>query len=248
MSASLSEFELMLLHSGNEVGTSVLLILAWIAASDGTIDESESAQLEDIAESSGYGQDIHHIISLAKRRNLDALQLAAEIVRDEFDGDKAGQFLTMAMGTAMADGTLATFENHILRFLADLLGCSHEALNRIARDITGNDMPVPDDLSTAEYWKDHPEEAAPKVRQRTPDPDAATKAPATPANQQAIESYAALGLPVGANREQITAAYSRLTKIHHPDRFADLGDESQAAATATFNRIKAAYDYLVRYA
>jgi len=37
-----SEFELIVIRSQNELGTAVLLVLAWIAASDGSVDEREA--------------------------------------------------------------------------------------------------------------------------------------------------------------------------------------------------------------
>ncbi|WP_405418779.1 hypothetical protein [Marinobacter flavimaris] len=42
--------------------------------------------------------------------------------------------------------------------------------------------------------------------------------------------------------------YRRLAQIHHPDRFTALGEESVAAASQTFVRIREAYEYLVKYA
>ena len=82
--ARLSEFELSLVRSSNPLGTSILLILAWIAASDGEVDAAERQQLRQIAESSEHGPEIEALIRCVQRRYLGGLQLACEIVREHF--------------------------------------------------------------------------------------------------------------------------------------------------------------------
>ena len=56
MNASdLSAFEQLLVDSKDELGTSYLLVLAWIAASAGRIDEFAANQIREIADASKYG-------------------------------------------------------------------------------------------------------------------------------------------------------------------------------------------------
>lgn len=240
-----SEFELLLLRSKNELGTSILLILAWIAASDGSIDEAEVRQLADISEASKHGHRATEVLQLAKTQDLDALQLATEIVRNHFRGEKAALFLEMAVGMAVADGYLLSSENYILRFLADALGVSAPGLSSLFVEATGRDIPDPSDPSSAQYWKSR-EQQREKSRQG---PDSSHRRASAPSNdQRAIHCFAVLGLEVGANKDEIKRAYRRLAQIHHPDRFTSLGDESIAAATLTFQRIQAAHDYLMKNA
>jgi len=254
-----SEFELLLVHTKNEVGTSLLLILAWIAASDGSIDRAESDRLTQIATSSKYGRGIQHLITLGKKRNLEAIILAGEILKHHFQGEKAGLFLKMAIGMAMEDGVLHTTENYILRFLADMLGISKSKLHELYAEVSGEQMPSPGDPSRSAYWQNRPKQSRVSSMSSAPAPDSGANADTSSmdTNQvekvsadkmKAIEAYATLGLGTKASREEISAAYQRLVDVHQPEKFAPLGEEAVAAAESTLMRIKSAYDYLVRYA
>ena len=148
-----SEFERLIVRSQNELGTSVLLILGWIAASDGSVDRSEVKQLSEISIASKHGPSVEALLELLKKRDTSAIQLAAEIVSRHFRGEKAKLFLEMAIGMAIADRFLRPSENHILRFLADLLGVSKVELNEIFKGVTGRAIPDPGDLSSATYWR-----------------------------------------------------------------------------------------------
>lgn len=233
------------MRSENELGTSVLLILAWIAASDGTIDDSEANQLAEISVASKHGHDIRPLITLAKNRNLEAIQLASEIVKHHFQSEKANLFLEMAIGMAIIDGYLLPTENHILRFLADLLGVTRSGLNNLFVEVTGRDIPDASDPSKASYWQAR-ERSQQRSRSDSGSSQQSNQVP--PQNQKVINAYAVLGLEFGATKEEIKRTYRRLAQVHHPDRFFALGEEAVAAATGTFQRIKEAYDFLVIYA
>lgn len=151
--ARLTEFEVLLARSNNPLGTSVLLVLAWIAASDGEVGAAERLQLEQIAQASEHGSEIEALLRCAQRRDLGALQLACEIVHDHFSGDKATLFLEMAIGMAIADAALRPVENFILRFIADLIGIDRGKLNAVFMETTGRPIPDPSDPSSAAYWQ-----------------------------------------------------------------------------------------------
>ena len=254
-----SEFELLLVHTKNEVGTSLLLILAWIAASDGSIDKSESDRLTQIAVSSKYGRGIQHLITLGKKRNLEAIILACEILKHHYQGDKASLFLKMAIGMAMEDGVLRAPENYILRFLADMLGISKSSLHELYTEVSGERLQAPGDPSRSTFWQNWRDQDQESSKPSISGSDSSNHAdsPSTKTEQiekisadkmKAIESYATLGLGTRASREEISAAYQRLLDVHQPEKFAPLGQEAVAAAKSTLKRIKSAYDYLVRYA
>ncbi|WP_136253386.1 J domain-containing protein [Onishia niordana] len=63
---------------------------------------------------------------------------------------------------------------------------------------------------------------------------------------RAHRALAVLGLPPGASRGEIRKAYRRLAQTHHPDRFFAEGEARMAAASQRFQRVKNAYDYLMR--
>ena len=52
-------------------------------------------------------------------------------------------------------------------------------------------------------------------------------------------AYATLAVPVGAGASEVRAAYKKLMRQHHPDRFAGDAEKSREAA-----RINAAYEHI----
>jgi DnaJ like chaperone protein len=235
-----TEFERLILTSQNQVGTAVLLILSWIAACDGDMDEKERRRLAEISEASKHGS-ITPLLRIIQGGDLDALQLAAEIIARNFSGDDALLFMEMAVGMAIEDGYLLPSENHVLRFLADLVGLDDDALNFVFEEVTGREIPDPTDPSRAEYWQTR--EGARRSKSRS-----SSQSGAQGASDERTRYLAILGLESGATAEEIRKAFRRLAQIHHPDRFVRLGEEAVAAATATFQRIKEAHDYLMKYA
>ena len=229
------------------LSSSILVALGWLATCDGHLDDKELARFTAIAESSGITNpnDIKALLSLAEYQDLEALDAACRVIRERCSGPNARLFMEMAIGMAIADGVLVTTENHLLRFFADLVGFSCQQFNSLFRDATGRPLPQPTDLSSRAYWAgvDADDENRKRSRQRSDETrNRASRVP------EITEAYAILGLERGASKDEIKRAYRRLAQIHHPDRFSSLGDASVAAATSTFQRIKAAYDLLVKYA
>ncbi|MCB9918573.1 MAG: J domain-containing protein [Planctomycetes bacterium] len=60
-----------------------------------------------------------------------------------------------------------------------------------------------------------------------------------------IKDLATLGLDEGATRGAIEAAFRRLVKLHHPDRFAASGGESMRSASEAFKLLRRAYERLI---
>lgn len=238
-----SEFELLLIRSGNEVGTAVLLLLAWIAASDGRIDEEEAESLQSILEASSHGHAIEPVLKISTSADLQAIQLAAEVVRIHFTGEKASLFMQMAIGMAIADGYLTASENYILRFLADLVGLTEVELNEAFVEVTSKPIPELPDPSTAEWWTAKEQRRQDQNGSHS-ESNRSQASPSSKANSERVRALAILGLEEDASPEEIKKTYRRLAQVHHPDRFVSLGNEAVAAASLTFKRIKDAYDYL----
>jgi DnaJ-class molecular chaperone len=59
-------------------------------------------------------------------------------------------------------------------------------------------------------------------------------------------AYATLGLSKGASTEQISAAYRKLARTHHPDRVASLDPEVREESERRMKEINAAYSLLKR--
>lgn len=66
----------------------------------------------------------------------------------------------------------------------------------------------------------------------------------TTTNQDISKAYRILELKPGASQQEIKAAYRRLVKKHHPDKFASKGDEAMKQAEIKFQYINEAYELL----
>lgn len=65
-------------------------------------------------------------------------------------------------------------------------------------------------------------------------------------NSRQQSPHEILGIPSGASREEIMAAYRRGVKQYHPDRVTHLGKELQELASRKFIEIKEAYNTLMK--
>jgi DnaJ like chaperone protein len=234
-----SKFETLLMTQRNPLGVSVLLVLGWMGSSDGFVEPIEAQHLKKIATASGHAELIGPVLDVLRARDMDSLQLACEFVGQHFRGPQAYLFINLAIGMALADGTLRPTENHALRFLADLIGLSPTALHHAFSVVTNQPLPEPADPSRASFWQPWGSQASGQERaQPKGDP-------------QTTRAYAVLGLDELGDRAtpgQIKSAYRRLVRVHHPDRFVQMGPEAVATATYTFRRIQNAYEHLVAHA
>jgi DnaJ like chaperone protein len=167
---------------------------------------------------------------------MDALQLACEFVGQHFRGPRAYLFINLAIGMALADGRLRPTENHVLRFLADLIGLSPDALRHAFSEVTGQPLPEPADPSRASFWQASRGQASGREHALSM------------GDLQTARAFAVLGLEERATPGEIKSAYRRLARVHHPDRFVQIGPEAVATATCTFQRIQNAYEHLAAHA
>ena len=86
------------------------------------------------------GHHIHPIIQLANNRELESVQLAAEIIGRQYRGVKGRLFIGTVIEMVIADGQLTSSENHMLRFLADLLHISADELSDLFGEATGKNF------------------------------------------------------------------------------------------------------------
>lgn len=239
--ASFSNFEALFLSSKNQLGVSILLILAWISSSDGKFDQSEFAYIKRIASTANTGLTKAQLSLLLSSVCDESIQLSSEVVSNHFTGKRAELFLEMAIGAAMADGKLAVAENHILRFLADVVSVGEERFKALFHRISGINLPDPSDLSSSAFWQAREQSSNKRgwkqSHSKKDDPIGTVES-----------ACSALGISKGASLEEVRKAYRRLAQENHPDRFASLGQEAVAAATIRFTRIQEAYKLLKNHA
>jgi DnaJ like chaperone protein len=234
-----SPFQRAYLRSGNKVRLGSLTLLAWIAASDGSISDDEDDLLREIAGPRQDEGEFYLALEVGRRASVGDLQLACEMMR-QLALEHKRTFLQLAVRVAIADQRLAIPENHLLRFLADLTGVN---LDGVYREITAESLPFPGDPSSINWWemRERAEERASK-ESRTAEKSGSQDASKSKAKMSRLEAFAVLGLEDDASADEIASAFRRLASIHHPDRFGELGPEAERAAAKTFARIRAAYE------
>jgi DnaJ like chaperone protein len=60
--------------------------------------------------------------------------------------------------------------------------------------------------------------------------------------KDASNSYRILGVDPSATNEEIKKAYRKMAVAHHPDKYAQMGEEHQKAANEKFQKIQDAYE------
>ncbi len=219
----LSEFERTLITRKEPTRTCFVLVLCWLAQCDGHLGEDERELLRQVTAGSGPEVQLEELLGIARRATTGDIQLALEILRESNPAIRR-PILQLVISLALVDGHLLTIENHIVRLMADVLGLGLDGLNDAFREMTGHDFPEPEDPGDPVFWERHRRGASPSTR---------------------AQDLAALGLEGNPSTDEIRAAFRRLAKVHHPDRFASAGLEAVKTAELQFKRIRAAYERLV---
>lgn len=292
-----SSFERVLIESRSQVDTAVLLLLAWVLVKRrGVSDSQRRRRLAQVTGHFRHGHAATAMLEIAREQDIDALQLAAEVIRRDCDVQRRQAVMHQAITLATDDGALSAENHHVLRFLADVLTLAPTTLATLFLELTGVALGSPEDISRQAYWLEHDadyreararkereanereaQQAAAQERKRQEQQrqeqarrdeaqreqareDQARREKArrerarrdpgpTPAPSDAYKTrraLAVLGLAAGASRADIRRAYRRLAQLNHPDRFYTQSDHHVALASQRFQRIKNAYDYLIK--
>lgn len=240
-------FSVILTRAETPTAAAILLMLSWIASCDGEIAERELEGLRSIGMSGRGADDLSELIDIARAGSIEDLQLACEVLRN--GGRKHRRLIIqMAIGMALADGYMTTAEGHIVRFIADVLYQSPHELDEIFREMTGERFPPAADPSSIEWWESRErrnrKKASEGANSRGSQSASSPNSSAT-GDFRRLRDLAVLGLDEEASNDLIRAAYRRMAKIHHPDRYVTLGPEAVRAAEVSFCRIQDAYERLV---
>ena len=241
----------------------VLALLTWVASCDGSIDDDELELLRTVAGGVVGGEEVlPAVVAVGRLARPDDLEFACRYVRNKMDrGDKA-LLNRLLITMAVQDGSLTVAENHVLRFMADVLGVSPRKFAKVFEELARRPFPEVGDVSSVEWWRRR--EAGEQAQ--APADNWGRHDAAAPAGGAAAGAAAAagatgpppsargpmtrakalrmFGLEEGASPDDVHAAYRRLAKARHPDRFARLGPAAQATATAAVKRVQDAYAML----
>ena len=249
----------------------VLALLTWVASCDGSMEEGELELLRTVAAGVPGGETVlPAVVDVARLGRPDDLEFACRYLRNHAGRTERPLLAQLFVTMAAQDGQLTVAENHVLRFLADLLGLSARKFAKLFEQVTHRPFPEVGDVSSLEWWRrreageqarvpsDHwgadrpaarPAAAAGERFRASPGGGAApgSTEPPSPAANGKMTREAALrmfGLDEAASKDLVHTVYRRLAKSRHPDRYARLGPAAQAAATAAFTRLQEAYALL----
>jgi|GEM_PF-709164 len=248
----------------NPHGVAMIYLLGWLAGCDGNIDDGEKEFLREFSglllNDRAAADAFLPLVLLAPTSDL---LTACRQLKSSVDPSKGYLVFEVTLAMAMADGVFSVGENHIVRFLGDLLGVSRQQFITSFQAVTGRTPLEPGDVSSASWWNERDKrryekeakarnakarEAREKARRDQDQRQSAGGRSASPppfSSPRRVESLKHLGLGPDATNEEIKAAYKRLAKVHHPDRFEGLSDEIVVAATLSFRRIREAYEFLI---
>ena len=131
-----------------KLASSVRLLLLWVAASDGDVDESELRfAYQQFPEVEG-SMSSEELVAVIRKADVRGLEQAIRALSSESRELRAA-FLDLAITMSMADSEIAFTENQILRFYADALYLGVGMLEKRFQTITGKLLQEPGDLGSA---------------------------------------------------------------------------------------------------
>ena len=235
------------LDQKEQLSSCVKLLLLWIAASDGNIDEAELEFASSKFPEAGEAITTDDMLAIIRRGDLGSIETAIRTVGEE-SRELRTAFLDMAITMSMADRRIAISENHILRFYADALYLGIGQLEKRFQVIAGTPFTEPGDPGSQAWWDQLPEdERATQDREEAGASDSAaqpqtlTEAGARMSRDQARHI---LGVETNATPEEIEQAYEGLAVIFHADRVEAMGEAAVSVASMRREKIQQAYETL----
>ena len=223
----------------------MLALLTWVASCDGRIAPKERALLDKIAESVEDVEDLAAVEASVRLHRADDLAIACRYLKTNLDRGGKRLLVQLAVTMAIADGSLSVGENHLLQFIADLLGVRPRAFAKLFQEMTHRPFPQAGDPSSPDWWRGRESgDVAAPVADSAIQEDTAVEEKEVDWNMTRRVALNVMGLEDGAPHEKIHAAYRRLAKARHPDRFSPLGPAAVATATEGFKRLHEAYAIL----
>lgn len=222
MTFGISRLEGMPQSEREELARSVQLLLLWVAASDGTVDDAEREFLADQFPGP-EGQSTDELLKTVRAGDRKAMDAALHRLADE-SRELRTAFLDLAITMSMADHRMANSENSALHTYADRLNLGEAILERRFQAICGAKLGQPAESDGGDG----------------PSVSTARSAPRMTVEQ----ARAILGVGAGARRDDIERNYRNLSEIFSVDRVAAMGGAAVAVAKDRSEKIEEAYRVL----
>jgi len=230
-----------------QLSNSVKLLLLWVAASDGKLEEAELEYVSTQFPDSEGTITTKDFLAVIRKSDLGVIENAIRSLRAE-SRELRVAFLDMAITMSMADRDIAISENHILRFYADALHLGIGILQKRFQAISGIVFPEPDDPDSMAWWDqisqgklgvDDENETPGDEYDETP-----RRETYTGRTMSIARAHAILGLSLNATPADIEHAYQKMAGIFQVDRVEAMGTAAVTIANARFRKIQEAYRLL----
>jgi uncharacterized tellurite resistance protein B-like protein len=235
------------LDQKEQLSSCVKLLLLWVAASDGNVDEAELEFASSKFPETSGAITTADMLTIIRRADLASLETAIRTVGQE-SRELRSAFLDMAITMSMADRRIAISENHILRFYADALYLGIGMLEKRFQVITGAPFTEPGDPSDPAWWDQLPadEQAAADRPEEGSDDSTAQPQPVAHggARMSLDQARHILGVEADATPADIEQAYEGLAAIFHAGRVGAMGEAAISVAKTRREKIEQAYELL----
>lgn len=215
----------------------VKLLLLWVAASDGKLEEAElefiSAQFPDRAGTITNDE----FLAVIRSSDLTSIENAIRMVAHE-SRELRLAFIDMAVAMSMVDRDIAVAENHILRFYADALHVGIASLEKRFQAVAGRTMEAPGDPSDPEWWQ---QQQGKSVEAEEDEASASETGVTSPGHMSFGQARSILGVSLNASHDDIEHAYERLASIFEISRVEAMGEAAVSLANSRFKKIQQAY-------
>jgi len=238
------------------------VVLSWLTQVDREVHAEEAKIIEAVGSELGVASA--QLFKLAETGHPREIAVALGAVRLFLRETDRVSFLQLCIALTVADGVFRFPEMMALALVADAVAPSSTSLVDVFREVTGRELPVFGDMSSAKVLEELQRKSENRRRESNSrsrksgdsDSDPRDRASGAGSRKQdrgagrantpnsAREALAILGLDEGASSEEIKDAYRRLVQVHHPDKFSQLGPEASKMATTVFLRIQSAYELL----
>jgi DnaJ-domain-containing protein 1 len=208
----------------------VKLLLLWVAASDGQLDESELEFAASHFPDQAGRMTTEDVLTDIRNADLKSIEAAIRSVAGE-SRELRTAFLDLAISMSMADRRIAITENHILRFYADALYLGISVLERRFQTISGTAFSEPGDPGDPSWWDEVTGEGLLA---------GATTGSPSGLRMTLEQARSVLGVNLNATSEEIESAYENLAAIFHVDRVEAMGEAAVSVAREKFRRVQEA--------
>jgi len=215
-----------------KLASCVKLLLLWVAASDGTLDDTELEFAMSKFPDSDATVTTGELLEVIRSADLNSLEMAIRAVAEE-SRELRIAFMDMAIAMSMADRRIAITENHILRFYSDALYLGAGLLGQRFQAVAGSPFNEPGDPGEPSWWNGIAHAGAMPALEAMSGQGMTEK-----------QARTTLGVGAGADAGEIDRAYQEQSALYQLDRVEAMGEAAVAVANRRQGRIDEAYALL----